>query len=188
MGREAGVREGCHYIPFTGCEFFICAHITLNIFYILKQTGRRPAEPLPLGSAGGRGRASLGHTDSWSHSCYIDRVVKGTAATHPRSEGGKNKAARDRSGPCGSQREALHDPVSRVRDRAGLTPVLLALGGPLRGSAYLKGEPAKAGCSRQAAEGADCAPPDARLFRLGLEMLTDRCQVRRFQQDQTHNI
>lgn len=66
--------------------------------------------------------------------------------------------------------------------------MLLALGGPLRGSAYLKGEPAKAGCSRQAAEGADCAPPDARLFRLGLEMLTDRCQVRRFQQDQTHKI
>lgn len=46
--------------------------------------------------------------------------------------------------------------------------MLLALGGPLRGSAYLKGEPAKAGCGRQAAEGADCAPPGCTPFPLGM--------------------
>lgn len=80
-----GVRERGHSISSTGFEFLTHAGYYFQHFLYLERNQNKTIRALSWRSAWRRGGASQWHTDSWSHSSFINSGVRGAVRRLPQS-------------------------------------------------------------------------------------------------------
>lgn len=153
-------------VTLMGLDFNMCRFYPEHFLHLYIELEKS----LPLGSAQGRGRAWIWHQDDGSHSCHIDRRVRGTLQPSPQKLRGENKAGGT-------------DPKRRERDR-GIHTRVPATGWPLRGErAHTKPESSRGSAEKT---GGRLCLTCTHLFPLRTEMLqTAASQV---STDQTQKV